>query len=268
MTKSFLFGLAFVSVLSAQEFTRGVGVYPGDPGVFRPLARGRRRHLPQPGVSPPGLPFELLRLQPHRATGDRRHQGNHPSAHPPGDHQQPAGAIPQGPARCPGGRRPGIRRDRHRAQPLDSVPVRGRSASLRNRPHRSGHRRARGWQRKSAATRARRRLGAAPELDSGSFHFRRWASVEGGRPHARGRRDDAQSNTSVGLGAALRSRYYRVALEAPGATTWRVGKVRFFNKNSRLQLAGPGVFYSAWESAGQSEEWVYVDLARCARSIA
>jgi hypothetical protein len=66
------------------------------------------------------------------------------------------------------------------------------------------------------------------------------------------------------LTAPVRMRFYRVQLDAPRVTRWQVGEVTLFDKNQRLELGGPYDFTSAWKSAGAAEEWVYVDLgAEC-----
>ncbi len=69
-----------------------------------------------------------------------------------------------------------------------------------------------------------------------------------------------------------RSRFYRVELiSAPPAEgfsdsfLWQLGQVAFFKGTSRVQIGGPYSFTSAWRGALLDEEWVYVDLlAACA----
>ncbi|MBN2369862.1 MAG: discoidin domain-containing protein, partial [Vicinamibacteria bacterium] len=65
---------------------------------------------------------------------------------------------------------------------------------------------------------------------------------------------------SVTLKAPSRSRHYRVLLEAPNVARWRIGEVLFFHGDKRLEIGGPYDFTSAWKSAGRGEEWVSVDL--------
>jgi hypothetical protein len=67
-------------------------------------------------------------------------------------------------------------------------------------------------------------------------------------------------HASVELLAPSRFRLYRVELEGPGAQGWRVGEVAFFDRGQRLPVGGPYGFTSAWKSAGRGEEWVSVDL--------
>ena len=75
---------------------------------------------------------------------------------------------------------------------------------------------------------------------------------------------------SIPLRATSQSRFYRVEFEAINAPQfsfemqWQVGEVTFYNKNQRVEIGGPYSFTSAWMSGGLGEEWVYVDLgARC-----
>ncbi|MGA2848142.1 MAG: discoidin domain-containing protein [Terracidiphilus sp.] len=64
--------------------------------------------------------------------------------------------------------------------------------------------------------------------------------------------------------APSRSRYYRVQLSADSVRTWGVAEVVLFDKAKEVRIAGPEHFSSAWMSAGSGEEWVYVDLgANC-----
>ena len=65
---------------------------------------------------------------------------------------------------------------------------------------------------------------------------------------------------SIAFPAPSHSRFYRVEVEAPGALLWRVGEVALFDKNRQLEIGGPYDFTSAWMSEGSGEEWVYVDL--------
>lgn len=76
---------------------------------------------------------------------------------------------------------------------------------------------------------------------------------------------------SIPLNAVSRSRFYRVeCATTTGAgrfgseVSWRFGQVAFYNGDQRVEVGGPYNFTSAWMSAGSGMEWVYVDLgARC-----
>jgi hypothetical protein len=65
---------------------------------------------------------------------------------------------------------------------------------------------------------------------------------------------------SIALAAPAHRLFYRVALDAASATGWVVGEVAFFDRNRRVEAGGPYRFTSAWKSAGTGDEWVYVDL--------
>lgn len=76
----------------------------------------------------------------------------------------------------------------------------------------------------------------------------------------------------IALHSVSRSRFYRIECAAgPGndnaqasGATWKLGQVAFFKGDQRVEVGGPYSFTSAWMSAGSGEEWVYVDLgSRC-----
>jgi Exo-beta-D-glucosaminidase Ig-fold domain/Glycosyl hydrolases family 2/F5/8 type C domain/Glycosyl hydrolases family 2, sugar binding domain len=60
-------------------------------------------------------------------------------------------------------------------------------------------------------------------------------------------------------------RDYRVEFSAAGVKSWGVGDLKLLNEGREVHVAGPEVFSSAWMSAGSGEEWVSIDLgATCA----
>ncbi|MBZ5566182.1 MAG: discoidin domain-containing protein, partial [Acidobacteriia bacterium] len=71
---------------------------------------------------------------------------------------------------------------------------------------------------------------------------------------------------SIPLSVPSHSRFYRVEFEVAKAPpmaffmVWQLGEVAFFHRNHRVEVGGPYRFTSAWMSAGLGEEWVYVDL--------
>ncbi|MGA8089898.1 MAG: discoidin domain-containing protein [Terracidiphilus sp.] len=72
---------------------------------------------------------------------------------------------------------------------------------------------------------------------------------------------------SIPLNAVSRSRFYRIECAMGDGrtasafeTTWRLGQVAFFKGDQRVEVGGPYSFTSAWMSAGSGMEWVYVDL--------
>jgi hypothetical protein len=71
---------------------------------------------------------------------------------------------------------------------------------------------------------------------------------------------------SIPLSPPSESRFYRVELAAAKAPPfafgmeWQISEVAFFRENQRVEVGGPYHFTSAWMSASLGEEWVYVDL--------
>ena len=262
MKRALLFGLMALSALYAQESTRGIGVYPGDPKEFfgpslaadattyRNLALHRPAYqsssydynltaqLVTDGIKETALPPSVIVTSSSQPTPLAKAQRDALV----GGGGRFGGATVTGPNpwiqfQFAGGSRPF---EIDRIEVTTGGALGGRGGAPQPAP------------------------AAAPALPqnwtlvvSTSEDGQTWKEA-GRTPGAASL--NTQSTPSVALGATMRSRYYRIALEAQGATTWRVGGVRFLNKNSRVQLSGPGLFHSAWESAGQGEEWVYVDL--------
>ena len=73
-------------------------------------------------------------------------------------------------------------------------------------------------------------------------------------------RPTGQLMTSVRLMAPSQKRFYRLVFDDPRATGWQVGEVHFFRNDQRVHVGGPYHFTSAWMPAGKAEEWAYVDL--------
>jgi hypothetical protein len=80
--------------------------------------------------------------------------------------------------------------------------------------------------------------------------------------------DDGQQWTELGRGksttvdfsAPSHARKIRIELSAPGTTRWSIAEIILRNRGERVQSGGPYHFTSAWMSAGTAAEWVYVDL--------
>jgi hypothetical protein len=64
---------------------------------------------------------------------------------------------------------------------------------------------------------------------------------------------------SVKFSAPAHNRMYRVAREGGGAS-WSVSELAFYDNNERVEVGGPFHFTSAWKPASNGQEWVYVDL--------
>jgi len=65
---------------------------------------------------------------------------------------------------------------------------------------------------------------------------------------------------SIPLATPSRNRYFRVEFQAASVKLWQVGEIVLSDQGKRVDAAGPYRFTSAWMSAGAGEEWVYVDL--------
>jgi hypothetical protein len=57
-----------------------------------------------------------------------------------------------------------------------------------------------------------------------------------------------------------KARFYRVSMDAPSVTGWRIAGLDTFSRGKRVNLGGPYDFTSAWKSAGNAAEWIQVDL--------
>jgi hypothetical protein len=64
----------------------------------------------------------------------------------------------------------------------------------------------------------------------------------------------------VALAAPLESRFYRIGLRASGGERWSLADVSLLDAGQPVEVGGPYDFTSAWMSAGSGEEWVSVDL--------
>jgi Exo-beta-D-glucosaminidase Ig-fold domain/Glycosyl hydrolases family 2/F5/8 type C domain/Glycosyl hydrolases family 2, sugar binding domain len=64
----------------------------------------------------------------------------------------------------------------------------------------------------------------------------------------------------VAFPSEVHFRSYRLTFSAAGVKKWGVADVDLSDKGQPVYVAGPQVFSSAWMSAGSGEEWVSVDL--------
>jgi len=67
-------------------------------------------------------------------------------------------------------------------------------------------------------------------------------------------------NPSIKLASPGRVRWYRVEFHCGRDLRWQVNELAFFDRNRRVNVGGPYDFTSAWMSGGAGEEWAYVDL--------
>ena len=62
----------------------------------------------------------------------------------------------------------------------------------------------------------------------------------------------------------IQFRYYRFDVHDPNARSWTIGDFGIFDQGKYAEIGGPYHFTSAWKSQGSQREWVYVDLgAEC-----
>ncbi|HEX9934985.1 MAG TPA: hypothetical protein VGB38_07280, partial [bacterium] len=67
---------------------------------------------------------------------------------------------------------------------------------------------------------------------------------------------------SIDLRVPSAHRFYRIGFNAPNVMTWNVGGVDFFTRGNLVDLAPLRRFTSAWWSSGNGEEWVSIDLGK------
>ncbi len=104
--------------------------------------------------------------------------------------------------------------------------------------------------------------GSWTAIVSGSEDGQNWTEL--GRADGKNRRGEQYipSFTPVKLNAISRARLYRVTFSGSSGQQWRVGGLEFFLQDKAVRPGGPHSFTSAWKPAGSGEEWVYVDLGR------
>ena len=66
------------------------------------------------------------------------------------------------------------------------------------------------------------------------------------------------------LDTLVHCKFYRVDVNSPNAKSWAIAEFAMCRNGKRAAIGGPYDFTSAWMSAGSKEEWVYVDIgAEC-----
>ena len=55
-------------------------------------------------------------------------------------------------------------------------------------------------------------------------------------------------------------RFYRILLDAEDINEWNIAEVKFYKDEKKIDICGSHHFSSAWMSAGNEDEWIYVDL--------
>lgn len=237
----FALGLA----LQAQDFTRGVGIYPGDPKQdFGPMLR------------PDSGPARNLAL---------RRPAYHSSSY---DYNLTAQLVTDGikDTRVPrwvsvSTSQQGVLRKNEREWLLDGnwvsgVTLRGKEAWLQFE------------------------IGGddPPEIDRIEIDARlvahgepeNWNCRVTGSDDGRNWKDLGQTSQmsrptgeilrSVNFRQPARTRFYRLLFQDARAASWQANEVTFFRNNVQIHLGGPWNFTSAWKPAGSGPEWVSVDL--------
>ena len=257
MKKILLLGLMAISMLCAQEFTRGLGVYPGDPkedfapalvpdsATYRNLALHRPAYhssssdynqtaqLVTDGIKETTLPRAVVVTTSNPpaapAAGGRGGRGGMSVGgdHPWIQYQFTGGAGP-------------LAIDRVEIAVGGGFGGRGQAAAAPSQPG----------------------PGSWSVVVSGSDDGQAWKELGGITGNTA---PPAQFRPAVALAAAARNRFLRIALEGPSGTTWRISEVAFFNQSQRVRTDAQSNFSSSWISASPGEQWVYVDLgAPCA----
>lgn len=246
--------LAAACVLNAQDYTRGVGVYPGDPKAYNgavlapEMQTYRNLALHRPAYSSSSYDYNLTAQLVTDGIRDTRLPRWVSTA------SSVNGILPR----------------REREHPIDDNPI--TSVDLPG----TG-----GWVQIEPGGRD-----APIEVDRVDVIARAWSFAEQTGPWTcvvLGS-DDGQTWTELGRASGTevppapewmhakqlktsilfskptRNRSYRLQIDGPNVGRWQVGEVTLFDKNKHLEVGGPYDFTSAWKSAGNGEEWVYVDL--------
>jgi hypothetical protein len=258
MKKAVLLPLALATLLCAQEFTRGLGNYPGDPKenfapvmvpdttTYRNLALHRAArhsssvdynqtgHLVTDGIKETVLPRAAIVTtsgQTAQAEGTAAGRGG------PGGR----GGI------TAGGEHPWVQYEFTGGNgPFEVDRVVLVSGMMGGRGGPGG-----------AAT--------APQAEAGSWSVVISTSDDGQAWREVGRSSGntappRQFQPSITLNPVARGRFLRIALESPNMPTWRFSEVQFYTRGERAYTDAQHNFHSSWVPSGGGEQWVYVDL--------
>jgi hypothetical protein len=246
--------LCAASAIAAGDFTRGVGVYPGDPAAFQ-----------GPALVPDTSTYRNLAL--HRPALASSNYDYYLTAQLVTD-----GIIEQ---RLPrwlvsSSSAEGILPRHEREHLVDNY-----TTTAINLPGGGG------WAQIELAGRA-----DAPEIDrieviaiprTEDKNPQRWTCVVNASDDGRNWRELGRASgeerlssevffvpkivkTAFDLPAGIKARFYRVQMDASSVTAWRVASLDTFAQGQPVHLGGPYDFTSAWKSAGNGTEWVQVDL--------
>lgn len=258
--RAIAFTMSTVFVLGAQTYTRGVGVYPGDPredfaAVLSPEGKAYRNlALHRPAYQSSAYDYNLTAqlvtdgikdTHPPRWVAVSTNDGALPKQLREHvlDHNMSSTTVLNGSTawielELGGGDAP---------LEVDGVEIAGLRAQ-------TNAQQAAGWK----------------IVVTGSDDGQTWSELgrmeSADRPPA-GRGGFTMSGTpsappgvSVPFTAPAHSRHIRIEFSAANVTRWTVSEVILHDKGERVEAGGPYHFTSAWMSAGTGEEWVYVDL--------
>ena len=245
MRQTLLLLLPFLCALDAQQYTRGVGVYPGDPrqdfapalvpdtAAYRNLALHRAAYqsssydfyhtaqLVTDGIKDTKLPRWISVSTSDRGTLSRQER-EHAVDRNTTTRVNIGGANPWIQVDIHGGETP-FEIDR-----IDVLAGGGRGPAASGALVVSGSDDGQSWTE----------LGRAAVAASGS----------------------PMTPIPVKFSAPTHVRFYRVAFEGGTGAPWSVSELAFYRGNERVEIGGPYYFTSAWKPASNGQEWVYVDL--------
>ena len=245
MRRTALLVLPFLCALEAQQYTRGVGVYPGDPRqdfapalvpdtqTYRNLALRRAAYqsssydfyhtaqLVTDGIKDTKLPRWISVSTSDRGTLSRQER----------EHAVDRNTTTRVNI---GGENPWIQVELHGGEaPLEIDRIDVLAGGGRGAPAGGGL------------------------VVSGSDDGQSWTELGRAAAAASG---SPMSPVPVKFSAPVRVRFYRVAREGGMGAPWGVSELAFYRGNERVEIGGPYYFTSAWKPAGNGQEWVYVDL--------
>ena len=246
----FCFAVLAMATLNAQQATRGIGVYPGNPDEdFSPTlaidkSTYRNLALHRPAYHSSSYDYNLTAQLVTDGIKEKR--------------------LPRWVAVSSS--QQGVLKKNEREWPLDdnwvsAVDVRGRHAWIQVE--------FAGGEEAPEIDRVRvdGSVKAPPDNQDwsvsvlGSADGKTWRTL--GHTEAMAR-PTGEIKPEVRFPRPARERFYRLQFDAGRALSWSIGEIAFYAGPRRVEAGGPYSFTSAWKSAGAGEEWVSVDLgARC-----
>ena len=241
--------LPFLFVLQAQQYTRGVGVYPGDP-----------RQDFAPTLVPDTQTYRNLAL--HRAAYQSSSYDFYHTAQLVTDGIADT-RMPRWISLATSDRGPLSRQEREHAvdhNVTTSVAISGASPWIQVETYGGdGPFEVDRIDVTAGGGRGRGQTGGSVVV-SGSDDGQAWSELGRTTPAPPAAGAGRPGPITVKFAAPAHARMYRVAYEGGTGTGWGVSELGFYRDNRRVEIGGPFYFTSAWKPAGKGEEWVYVDL--------